>query len=228
MNTDINKIRDMAKVFLYLPIQEADNLPSFICVHHPIFSSSVVPFHEDMLDLYNKKDLERYNKHIVNMIDKSNLLSIYMLIRKPYRLTFLKYCESYLSEKDFSELFADAWVSSENPNQDANCGISYLIKAFKRCNKIYLMQKEDYEIYMSLPDTFQIYRGVAVGGNPKGLSWTRNLEKAQWFANRFNTDNEKGYVQTTIANKNNVLAYFNTRNEDEIVYDSRKSKISKI
>lgn len=226
MNTDIDEIKSMAKIFLHLPIQEAKGLPSAICVHHPIFTSSIVPFHNDTLDLYNEKDLERYNKYIMDRIDKSNLIGIYMLIRKPYRLTFLKYCESYLSEKDFSELFADAWVSSENPNQDANCSISYLIKTFKRCNKKHLMPKEDYEVYTFLPDTFQIYRGVAVGRNPKGLSWTRNLEKAQWFANRFNTDNEKGYVQTTIASKNKVLAYFNTRNEDEIVYDSRKSKIS--
>ena len=44
------------------------------------------------------------------------------------------------------------------------------------------MQEKDYEVYKSFPDTFNIYRGVAVGRNPKGLSWTQNLETAKWFA----------------------------------------------
>ena len=68
--------------------------------------------------------------------------------------------------------------------------------------------------------------GVAVGRNPQGLSWTQNLETAKWFANRFNTDTKKGYVQVGIAKKEHVLAYFNTRGEDEIVYNSKKLDIS--
>ena len=159
-------------------------------------------------------------------IDKGDLHKIHFLIRAPYRLAFIKQCEQYLSEKDFAGLLADAWVSSENPNQDANCSISCLIKMFKRCNKKYLMQEKDYEVYKSLPDTFNIYRGVAVGRNPKGLSWTQNLETAKWFANRFNRGTKKGYVQMGIAKKEHVLAYFNTRNEDEIVYNSKKLDIS--
>ena len=149
-----------------------------------------------------------------------------MLIRNPYRLTFLKHCEHYLSLKDLSELLANAWVSTENPNQDANCSISYLTKLFKKCNKEFLMTEEDYEVYKSLPDEFIIYRGVAVKRNPNGLSWTKDLEKAKWFASRFDTSDKKGYIQSTIAKKENVLAYFNTRNEKEIVYNANKSKIN--
>ena len=86
------------------------------------------------------------------------------------------------------------------------------------------MCKEDYENYKKLPDKFIVYRGVAVGRNPHGLSWTLNLlswtlnlETAQWFANRFNNDKETGYIEKATVRKSDVFAYFNTRGEDEIV-----------
>lgn len=228
MKTNLNEIKSMAKIFLYQPIKTDKNFSPKLCVYHPFLSSSIISISlseiADVLD--NQEALEKYRKRMENEIDNSDLHRIYALIRKPYRLSFIKYCEQYLSEKDLAELFADAWVSSENPNQDANCPISYLIKMFKKCNKRYLMQEKDYEIYQSLPDTFTIYRGVAVNRNPKGLSWTQNLETAKWFAHRFDTNEKKGYIQTAIAKKEDVLAYFNTRNEDEIVYNSKKLEIT--
>lgn len=227
METNLNEIRKMAKVFLYQPIKIDDNFSPKLCVYHPFLSTSTVCVDSKFVDVLDDEEaLKRYRKCIEEEIDNSNLYRVYILIRKPYRLSFLKYCEPYLSEKDLAELFADAWVSSENPNQDANCPISYLVKMFKKCNKQYLMQEKDYKVYQSLPDTFTIYRGVAVNRNPKGLSWTQNLETAKWFAHRFDTNEKKGYIQTAIAKKENVLAYFNTRNEDEIVYNSKKLEIT--
>ena len=225
--TDLGEIKNMAKIFLYQPIKVDDNIPPELCVYHPFLSSSFVCVNSEFTNILNDEEaLKKYRELIEYEIDKSNLHKIYILIRKPYRLAFIKHCEPYLSEEDLAELFADAWVSSENPNQDVNCSLSYLIKVFRKCNKHYLMQEEDYEVYKSLPDTFTIYRGVAVNRNPKGLSWTQNLETAKWFAHRFDTEKDKGYIQTAIAKKENVLAYFNTRNEDEIVYDSKKLEIS--
>lgn len=228
-NTEINldEIKNMAKIFLYLPIKVDDNFSPKLCVHHPFLSTSITCIDYEFVDvLEDKKALKRYRKCMEEEIDKSDLHRVYIFIRTQYRLTFIKYCEPYLSEKDLAELFADAWVSSENPNQDANCSLSYLVKMFRKCNKRYLMQEKDYEVYQSLPNTFTIYRGVSVNRNPNGLSWTQNLKTAKWFAHRFDTIEEKGYIQTAIAKKEDVLAYFNTRNEDEIVYDSNKLEIS--
>jgi hypothetical protein len=170
--------------------------------------------------------LANYQNIMTKQIDKSDLTGIFMLLRKPYHLAFLKYCYPYLSEKDMAEYFAHAWVNTENPNQDVNCPLSYLIRMFKKCNKKYLMTEEDYAVYEALPETFTIYRGVAVGRNPKGLFWTQNLKTAKWFAHRFDRGDQKGYIQAGIAEKKHVLAYFNTRNEDEIVYNTPKLKIS--
>lgn len=226
METDLNKIKDIAKMFLRLPIKPDEQLHPLLCVHHPIISSCTVSLRGEIINILESPEkLQEFNKYMDEEIDNSDLYRIYVLIRAPYRLTFLKYCEEYLSSKDLAELFADAWVSTENPNQDVNCSIPYLIKMFKKCDKKHLMTEEDYKVYESLPETFPIYRGVAVGRNPKGISWTQNLKTAKWFAHRFDREDKKGYIQAGIAKKKNVLAYFNTRGEDEIVYNNRKMDI---
>lgn len=227
METNLNKIKEMAKLFLHLPIQEDKRLHPLLCVHHPFLASCATCINHEFVNLLeNPERLSDFHAYMEEQINKGDLCKIYVLIRKPYRLTFLKHCEPYLSPKDLAEYFADAWIASENPNQDANCPIPYLVRMFKKCSKEHLMTEEDYEVYQSLPETFTIYRGVAVGRNPKGLSWTQNFEKAKWFSERFDREDKKGYIQKATAKKEDVLAYFNTRGEDEIVYDSRKLEIS--
>lgn len=227
METNLNEIKNIAKLFLHLPIKYDEHIPPLLCVHHPFISSCYVGIKHEIADIISQPEkLKEYNEYMEKEIDDSDLYRLYVLIRKPYRLTFLKHCYSYLSEKDLAELFADAWVSTENPNQDANCSIAYLTKIFKKCNKKYLMTEKDYQVYESLPETFTIYRGVGVGRNPKGLSWTQNLETAKWFAHRFDKPDKQGYIQVATAKKENVLAYFNTAGEDEIVYNSKKLEIS--
>lgn len=218
--TNLQKIREATKMLLLVPFSVIEDIPFF--VQHPIFDTTTVYIKNDGDDgrYYNLLDIDDYRsiiKYYINHIDNASVIGCYMMMRTPYKLTWLKYCEEYLSEKDLAEYLAHSWVEEENPNQDVNCPIPYLVKLFKKCNKQYLMTEEDYKIYQTLPDEITVYRGVAVRRNPNGLSWTPNLKTAQWFANRFNTETKKGYVQTAIVSKSKVLAYFNTRNEDEIV-----------
>lgn len=223
--SNILAIKDTAKTFLYLDVEETPVSP--IVVQHPIFETGITMIKHNgknvMVNIMeNEQDLQHAREFQKKRIDKAaTVFDVYSVIRKSYKLTFLKYIQDYLSQDDMSMLLADAWVSSENPNQDANVSISMAVKLFKRCNKKVLMTEEDYNVYQSLPGDFEIYRGVAVGRNPKGLSWTMNKDKAEWFANRFNRNGKFGYVQQAMADRECVLAYFNTRNEDEIVISTK-------
>ena len=227
--TDLEKIKTKAKVFLHLDYHEAPGLPPAIFVHHPFLGSTAV-FNPDTKEFNSIEDpeaLDGYRKRMAAEIDRGDLIHIFLLMNTPYHLVFLKYIEPYLSDKDLAERLADVWVSTENPNQDADCTIPYLTKLFKRCDKRYLMTPEDYEVYENLPEQFTVYRGVAVGRAHNGLSWTRNKEKAIWFANRFNTKSKRGYLLTTVVNKSDVLAYFNTRGEEEILVNANAKKYIK-
>lgn len=68
------------------------------------------------------------------------------------------------------------------------------------------------------PGPFTVYRGVAGRGRARrvrGISWTLSLEKARWFANRFGYS-DPAVFQVTI-NMESVLAYINTRGEQELI-----------
>jgi len=219
--TNLDKVKEVALMFLYLPVEETEYSP--IVVMHPIFESALIPYNDNGNFtigniLEDETTLEKATSQLENRIKSaSDIIDIYVIVRKSYKLTFLKYIKNYVSVKDFSSLLADAWITSENPNQDVNVSVATLASWFKHADKETLMCAEDYEVYKALPETITVYRGITPGHNPKGLSWTQNLKTAQWFANRFG----KGYIQKATINKSQALAYFNTRNEDEIVVDTR-------
>ena len=225
--TDLQKIREATELLLLVPFSIIEDIPFF--VSHPIFDTTTVYLKRcDNERYYNLLDaddyriiIDEYRERIMN----ASVLGCYMIMRTAYKLTWVKYCRDYLSEEDLAHYVAHAWVEQENPNQDVNCPIPYLTKLFKSCNKKYLMTEKDYQIYQNLPDEITVYRGVGVNRNPNGLSWTPNLEVAEWFAQRFNSKDKKGYVQTAVISKDKVLAYFNTRNEDEIVCQIPKKDI---
>lgn len=234
--TDLTEIKNNVSLpFLYLDIEPTD-IP--FCVFHPYLETSTVT-----VALDKSKPMDSHNMQIVDILtDKeahaqwremmaekiqntTALRELYIMVRKSYRLTFLKYAKKFMSLKDFSHYLADAWVSSENPSQDVNCSLSLLISWFQQADKKVLMETEDYKVYTSLPEELNIYRGVALGREPNGLSWTADLEKAKWFAHRFDRGDKQGYVEAAIVNKAGVLAYFNTRDEDELVVNVRNLKI---
>lgn len=234
--TDLTKIKNNVSLpFLYLDI-EPTNIPC--CVFHPYLETSAVAMALDKnkpMDSHNMyiadilTDKEAYVQWREMMAEKiqnaTTLRELYIMVRKSYRLTFLKYAKKFMSLKDFSHYLADAWASSENPSQDVNCSLSLLISWFQQADKKVLMETEDYQVYVSLPDELRIYRGVTLGREPHGLSWTANLETAKWFAHRFDRDDKTGYIETAIVKKEDVLAYFNTRGEDELVVNVRNLEI---
>ena len=139
-----------------------------------------------------------------------------------YQLTFLKFVKQYMSKKDFGEYLAYAWISTENPNKDTNVDVPTLIRWFAAADKNVLMSESELEFYNALPNEVVIYRGVLSedeNTEKKALSWTSDYDTAKWFATRYEM---QGYIIKAKICKENIFAYFNGRNEDEILCDSRK------
>ena len=226
--SDLDYVKSIASTFLYLDIGATPFSPGII--QHPIFESGYVGITQNgELKIVNVLEDEESRSEVIKQyrerIDRCpNVLNVYNIIRKPYRLTFLKFIWNHLSSRDKGRLLKDAWTGAEDPNQDANVSISEAVKMFKDADRESLMGKGELEFLKSLPDEIKLYRGVAVGRNPKGLSWTPNLELARWFAHRFDKENEKGYVKCGTANKKDVLAYLDGRNEEEIVISNSRVK----
>jgi hypothetical protein len=223
--TDLDSIKTIAISFLNLePIQ--DEKFSFI-IHHPFFQSdifytsntTVVNIIEDIQGLEEARTIL---SHIIDHAD--NVDKLVELVCKPYRLTFYKYINSFLSDIDYGELLKYIWICSENPNQDVNCSLSEIKEWFRSADKKCLMSDFEYAKYSSMQamDKIKIYRGVAVNRNNKGISWTTDKNIATWYAKRFDKkgDGEVGYVQTISVAPKEILAYF--EDDDEIIADIRR------
>lgn len=222
--SNLNSIKTMARTFLYMDIHLTPYSPAVVL--HPVFETgftmTTVNGEPKLVNMLNDHCALRTAQSAMRArIDtQKTVRGVYDVIRKSYKLTFLKYVHDHLSLSDMSELLADAWVNSENPNQDVNVPISLATDWFYQSDKSMLMHPDELAFFQALPQTITVYRGVAVGRTPDGLSWTCNLEKAKWFANRFNKEQETGYVLAATIDKSFALAYFNRRGEDEVVVDT--------
>lgn len=214
--TDLTRVREMSRlIFDVVPV----NINSIVIQHPYISSTFGTNLKGELVDLRDKNNFLEMRQRIFDMINKYDLYANYFLVNSPWKLTWLKFTKDYISNKEFSELLADAWVTQENPNDDKNVSRRTAISWFKHADKKSLMTEKDFEIYKSLPDKIKVYRGVSVGRVELGLSWTANKKKAQWFQHRFDEvhGSKKGYLLEAIIDKKDILAYFNTRGEDEIV-----------
>jgi len=234
--TDLNAVKSVARTFLYLPIEETEVSP--IVVQHPFYENGFMMLPnspEDpqnkmpkMLDLLNSsEDVIKANAIILERIKAAkSAFHVLLLLRTAYRLTFIKYAKNYLNREDFNKMLADAWTETENPNRDPNVSLTMVTRWFRAADPMYLMSEEERKVYNSFENGATVYRGVAVGRNPMGLSWTDNYEKAFWFAHRFDIAGESGYVQKAQVPRDKMLVYFLRRGEYELVVDTKGIEIT--
>lgn len=220
--TNLKACQQLAIAFLNFNPEPIKQIP--ILVTHPFFDGRHVTMGSKIVDICDDTDnFSQIKAEIRKEIESCNLDYIFFRMLPKYHLAYLKYAKQYMSKTDFDQRLAMAWIASENPNQDVNVSIGKLIQWFRTANKFDLMTAEELRYYNALPLIVNVYRGVAVGrADKRGLSWTGNYDTADWFADRFNHGDKKGYVLVGQILKTDIFAYFNRRNEDELVCDSRK------
>ena len=220
--TNLEQVKEDARVLLMTEIHRTPYSP--IIVQHPFTSSGYVAAPKDgviqLVDITeSEENLQAWQSFMEKQFDNADsAYQIYMMTNKPYGLTFLKYAAYHLSKADFSKILADAWIRSENPNNDANVSKSKLLAMFKQAEPSELMLESELKQYNELEDIVTVYRGVTSynANNIKALSWTLDREKAEWFAHRFD---EEGTVYEAQIEKKHILALFNGRNESEVIID---------
>lgn len=224
--TDLEKLKTLAHVFLDLDIRLTSYSP--MIVDHPFTNSGLTGIRgEDgnlvIVDLINDpKALAQWRTQVGKQIDRTDsAMRLFLMVNKTYALTLLKHAEPYLSEQDFGQILSTAWMLSEAPHNDPNLSKQQLASMFRSVSPEYLMDEEELRQYRALEDTVTVYRGVTPYNrrNVKGLSWTLDRERAEWFAHRFGED---GTVYTAQISKEYIFAIFNGRNEAEVVVDPKK------
>lgn len=219
--TDLESVKKVAIDLLNVPILKTEFSP--MIVSHPFTKCGIATILDgndfEQLDITkSKENLEKWQNQMKHHINKShNAYFVFSLLNDSYRLMFLNKVASFLSQEDFSELLGDAWVSSEYANLDVNVSKTQLLNLFKRADKKALMSESELETYNEFEDSIVVYRGVGSRNknNIKALSWTTNFGKAKWFAERWGN----GTVYSAVIDKENILAYFDRKNEFEAIVD---------
>lgn len=95
-------------------------------------------------------------------------------------------------------------------------------------NRDSLMSNKELTVLKNLPNKVKIYRGAAtdeIDSKNFGLSWSLKKEVAEFFAfvyrRNYNTSSSLKKVIEIEVDKNEIIAYFDNREEDEIIYLSR-------
>ena len=240
--TDLRGIKDTAKVFLHMNIEETKFSP--LVIKHPFTDSAMVCLSQTDGEIAfanimeDTKAFTLWKEQVEKQIDTAkDVFGVYHLVpernpaakpflrskntdlmTKSYLLAFLKYTESYLSREDFSKMLADIWIRTEAPNLDPNFKQKELLDLFRKSKQEEMMTEDEIETLRSLPETVSVYRGVTSynAGKVKALSWTLDQKVAQWFANRFG---ENGTVYEAEISKEHILALFKGRNEWEVIVE---------
>ena len=136
------------------------------------------------------------------------------LHERPWRIEAFQEIEHLLSDTEYWELLADIWTDTENQWQNYQEWI-HLIGS-ERPSRHYLMEEDEFNTLLALPETVTIYRGATVGVNENGLSWTLDKSVAQWFSTRSERDGEPIVLEKTVA-KSDIIAVFTGRGESEVI-----------
>ena len=176
-----------------------------------------------------------YKQELLNeAINQENWDEVYMLLSKPYRLSWLE--ENYdliTDEKAYYEFLKDAYVDSEFP-MSGFYEYEDLLKLFwhKNYPKL-MMDKDELAFYNQLPNELTIWRGIRVEDELDeeniGFSFTLDKEKAEWFAKRFSQDG-RGTPMLIEAKvkKDKILSVFLNRGEEEVLVSPDNINIKEI
>lgn len=233
--TNLDEVKRIAKILLHYPTIPIENTKF---VWHPFLkfdylidaenskterdqeTGTKIIVEPNTLSTKKEEDLKRIYEIYSSYIDKVTEYTgfIWLINNKQQLPFFFKETKQYVNKKDFSKFLGEMWTLIESPSHAPNVTNKQLVNYFKQADKEYVMNQEELNLYNSLPDEITIYRGVEKNkkNSAKALSWTLNKDKAKWFATRYE---DKGTMFTAKIKKEDVLAYFNSRKEEEVVID---------
>ncbi len=157
----------------------------------------------------NKKEKEKIEKIIYGIgVDTYNRFGV-----------FLKHQKNF-DDCEYWYALRLAYKSSDNLFQ-----YSGLVRAAFESNRDYLMNESEKLFLENLPEEIRIYRAMTIKESKSrhfGVSWTLSKDVAEFFRDKYMrnhaTRNEPKIIIEKVVSKENIIAYFNEREEQEIIY----------
>jgi hypothetical protein len=140
------------------------------------------------------------------------------LVQRPYRLEAFCEIQERLADKTYWSLLGEMWIDTEAPGRLRGRWLTLLRS--QRPHRERMMDPTERRALRAMPAELHIFRGYDRPLAKRGISWTLSQEKATWFASRFKScTNDRRQVVKGTCKKRDVIAYFQGRNEEEILID---------
>jgi hypothetical protein len=121
-----------------------------------------------------------------------------------------------ISGEDFAQVLGTEWRMDDNPSRHTAKWLELFRFAHGALGHPLVDSSGE-----PLPegDVLEAWRGVSVVAGGRGMSWTLSRDRAIWFANRWLVDGESPHLFRTEVQRENVLAFFVSREEVEVIVD---------
>ena len=191
-------------------------------VQHPL----VHTLYSEGLDAVFNEQYRLKRKAVAEYEAEGNWSALLNMYARPYRAETLWAFESRMTDEEYWGNVAWVWIDSENIGQLKWLWELMLQHRSPESRYRHIMTDDERAALGRLGRRFTIYRGARVGDpihSPRGLSWTTNPRKARFFANRYakvdrdGTVEEPGVVLSFEVDRDDVIAHFLQRGEEEIV-----------
>ena len=188
-----------------LDAEDEEIAPGLRMIRHPLVHAPWAPRHTALLNEMYERKLAAFGR----AAEAGDRGSMMRLIETPHRLGWI--CEAIadgLDPETARPLLAEAWIATEFPSLSADR--KDLVAAWRAAGF-------HSDTGLAPPDKpLAVWRG----GSRRGLSWTLDPARAEWFAVRFATDaRPPAPLWRASADPDCVLAIFVRRGESEIVCD---------
>ena len=181
-------------------------------IHHPLL---VIIYHEQENAYFNKL-IEEKKKCLAQYIDNEDIGSYLAIHERPYRLeALIEALHSWwnpANEREYWDQVSWVYTDTEFLYNSMDQWRYLLFGDAGYLDSYLMMDEEEKKKYDSLPEYFTVYRGAK---DPDGYSWTLDKDKARWFANRWGQD--LSVFSKKVNKLEDTVAYFNSRNEEEIL-----------
>lgn len=141
------------------------------------------------------------------------------LHERPYRFdAMMKVFPRIEDDRKAWRTVADVWIDSENIWQNQS-GWHRLFRS-TRLGRDHMMHRADRARVEELRagEPVPVFRGYHLAARKNGLSWTLDKARAEFFALRYyRRPGDPALVVSGLAVPARIIAYLNTRNEDEVI-----------
>lgn len=189
-------------------------------LNHPLVQSV---FHAPQLNKQMNNALKVKQRLLSEALVDGEWESYVFLHERPYRAQALARHMGRIPPEEYWRLLRTVWMDTENTWQWGR--LKHKLLQARKPHRALLMSEDEHKMIASLGEIAPlIFRGYTPPGKALGWSWTFDRDKAEWFARRFMFD-RKPHVAIGEVFTQDIIAYFEGRNEWEVVVDPKKVKI---